>query len=343
MMSFSVIVPCYNPRKYLKRLLDSMLRQGIDREEFEVILCDDNSNEIYTDIIEPYWNKLNILLCNTKDREVHCPGNTRMDALPFASGEWICFCDQDDYFCDNTLLKVKEFSKAKNNNLFIMSELASWNEEENRPSSEPIINNLAWLHGKFYNRKNLIEKYHINFKENLYTHEDVYFNSCVYAELLGINPDWEDSEYVINEVTYHWVENPESITRSYFNKYGEDYLDEHIDEYIYASSEPYIKKIKANKAIPHYYRMLLATFLHAYFYWQSKVFRLGPVVSEGSKEVLLDYRDTICDLYKCKKVELLDLIHSDPFLYEEIRKDALLSRKAFIETTSLMDFMKIKR
>lgn len=339
MIYFSIIVPCHNSAEYIVRLLEHMCVQGIPREEYEIILMDDNSNEPFMYLVEPFMQRLNIEYHQTKPRAIHCPGNTRLDGLQYAKGEWIAFCDHDDYYCENTLKKIKDFSKGKQNNIFIMSGITSWNEEEQCASLEKIINDIAWLHGKFYNRKNLIEKYGIQFKENFYTHEDIYFNSCVYAELLNCIKDWDEDRFILDEVTYHWVENPKSITRSYCLDNGKDYLDNHLDDYIVASTEPYIKKIESGEANETHYRMLITTLLHAYFYWQSEVYRLGGEIALPNKKLLIEYRDMVCKLLKCSKVDLLNICHSDPFLYEEIREDSKLSRKAFVETTSLKDFI----
>lgn len=46
--------------------------------------------------------------------------------------------------------------------------------------------NDTWLHGKFFNRE-FINKYDIDFKENLESHEDVYFNSNAIKNIIEHN------------------------------------------------------------------------------------------------------------------------------------------------------------
>jgi glycosyltransferase involved in cell wall biosynthesis len=49
-MFFSIIVPTYNPRKFLPKLLDSIATNKI-LDDIEIILSDDLSTEPFDDIV----------------------------------------------------------------------------------------------------------------------------------------------------------------------------------------------------------------------------------------------------------------------------------------------------
>ena len=50
MIFLSIIVPHYNlPRDLLARCIDSLFKQEIEQEEFEIIVVDDGSDE------KPFW------------------------------------------------------------------------------------------------------------------------------------------------------------------------------------------------------------------------------------------------------------------------------------------------
>lgn len=93
MPKISVIVPVYNMEKYLKRCVDSILLQSFS--DFEVILVDDGSKDASGDICDSY------ALSDSRIRVIHKENGgvsvARNVALDIASGEYITFCDADDY------------------------------------------------------------------------------------------------------------------------------------------------------------------------------------------------------------------------------------------------------
>ena len=77
---FSLVIACYNDGRYkegvyLDRLLSSVERQGLKKDDIEVILSDDCSPIPYDDIIEKHRSNL-IIKCTKTDYNC-CPGNTR--------------------------------------------------------------------------------------------------------------------------------------------------------------------------------------------------------------------------------------------------------------------------
>lgn len=48
-MKLSIIVPIYKVEKYVHRCLESIFRQGIDEENYEVILINDGTPDKSTD------------------------------------------------------------------------------------------------------------------------------------------------------------------------------------------------------------------------------------------------------------------------------------------------------
>ena len=49
---FSVIIPCYNSRKTLPTLLESIVKQKMDYYDIQVVISDDCSTENYQDVID---------------------------------------------------------------------------------------------------------------------------------------------------------------------------------------------------------------------------------------------------------------------------------------------------
>lgn len=93
MPGISVIVPVYNVEKYLRRCVDSILAQTFT--DFELILVDDGSPDNCGKICDEYANKDGrVHVIHKKNSGV---SNSRNVALDVATGQYVCFCDSDDY------------------------------------------------------------------------------------------------------------------------------------------------------------------------------------------------------------------------------------------------------
>ena len=94
MPQVSVIVPVYNVEKYIRRCVDSILAQTF--EDFELILVDDGSPDNCPAICDEYAAKDN------RVRVIHQENGgvsgARNAALNVATGEYIAFCDSDDWW-----------------------------------------------------------------------------------------------------------------------------------------------------------------------------------------------------------------------------------------------------
>ncbi len=98
-MKVSVIVPVYNVAPYLAQCLDSLLRQTLN--DIEIICVDDGSTDGSGRIMEEYAKK------DRRIRAVHMEnaggGAARNKGMEWARGDYLHFCDPDDYV-DNTIL-----------------------------------------------------------------------------------------------------------------------------------------------------------------------------------------------------------------------------------------------
>ena len=188
-MTFSMIIPCYNSVKTIKKLLESLTRQGVDKNELQVIIVDDNSSDkSYLDICKNFEDILNIEYYST-DTDIHCPGNTRREGMKHIKGDWLCFCDHDDYYEDNALKLIKAYINNLDHTAYVISTIMNSVSSEDYEYVQKYAHKIAWLHGKFFSVKNLIEPYEINFKKDLVTHEDIYFNSSILNVLFQLNAD----------------------------------------------------------------------------------------------------------------------------------------------------------
>jgi len=95
MHKISVIIPNYNNSKYLKRCIESVIKQTY--RDLEIICVDDKSTDNSVTILEQYTKKDSRirLLALSNNMGV---SNARNMALQLATGECVCFLDSDDYW-----------------------------------------------------------------------------------------------------------------------------------------------------------------------------------------------------------------------------------------------------
>ncbi|WP_020003322.1 glycosyltransferase family 2 protein [Brachyspira innocens] len=100
MIKVSVIIPVYNSEKYLEKCLDSVVNQTL--KEIEIICIDDCSSDNSYSILEKYREKDNriIIIKNKTNQGI---GKNRNIGIKNASGEYLAFIDNDDFYSNNFL------------------------------------------------------------------------------------------------------------------------------------------------------------------------------------------------------------------------------------------------
>lgn len=100
----SVIVPCYNIEKYVKKTVQSILAQTY--QNIEILLVDDGSTDETPDIIDNLAREYAGV--NSYHKENGGVSSARLLGIDNASGEWITFVDGDD------LLKPNMYAELMN-------------------------------------------------------------------------------------------------------------------------------------------------------------------------------------------------------------------------------------
>lgn len=120
----SIVVPVYNVSSYLRRCLDSILKQTYG--QFEVILVNDGSTDGSGAICQDYAAK------DGRIRLVHQenqgPSAARNLGLQLAQGEYVTFVDADD-FLEATYLEVLYRGLVENDADISICNFTSFNEE----------------------------------------------------------------------------------------------------------------------------------------------------------------------------------------------------------------------
>ncbi len=100
MILLTVVIPLYNNVLFLKECVDSLYRQGIDENEFEVIIVDDGSTDgggaIADSIASEHYN---IKVLHQANQGT---GMARNAGMNVARGKYIHFVDADDFVLDGS-------------------------------------------------------------------------------------------------------------------------------------------------------------------------------------------------------------------------------------------------
>lgn len=127
MIKLSIIIPVYNVEKHIRPCIESILRQGLEEEIYEVIIVNDGSTDHSMEMIEEIIQQHN----NTKviNQENQGVSVARNNGIEAAKGEYIQFIDSDDLLIENTLsylLNKAILSKAD----LIVGDFIKVNDEE---------------------------------------------------------------------------------------------------------------------------------------------------------------------------------------------------------------------
>lgn len=106
----SVIIPIYNVEKYLDRCMESILNQTF--KDLEIIMVDDGSPDGCPAMCDEYAKRDNrIKVIHKKNAGL---GMARNSGLDIATGDYIAFCDSDDFLSKN-MYEILYTEAIKNN------------------------------------------------------------------------------------------------------------------------------------------------------------------------------------------------------------------------------------
>lgn len=219
MPKVSIIVPVYNVEKYICQCVDSILNQTYT--DIELLLIDDQSSDNSPIICDNYVKKdSRVQVFHNLNSGVSSARNL---GLENAKGEWIIFCDADDYWCNTYFLyNMIEYS-IHNNVDIIRGEYISVNEKNEIIDNSAIknknsINNKTLslidfinqaINDEFFLVLNLIKRQlidDIRFDVNMVFQEDKKF----FLQLLNNNPKCA----YINNLFYAYRRYPSSVSGS---------------------------------------------------------------------------------------------------------------------------------
>jgi len=187
----SVVIAHYNAGNYIRKALDSLVRQTMNQDDFEVIIVDDKSTKPL-DIIQEYASQLKHLRIIIEDQNHGYPSIPRNHGIAKARGTFIMLMDQDDNLADDTLLTFVEFAgddsdviigKYAEGKMYNGTQVPFKNDTNIKDASiitDHILSTLA--PHKMY-RRAMLNQYDVRFPDSSYipVEEDQVFNMKAYS------------------------------------------------------------------------------------------------------------------------------------------------------------------
>lgn len=333
-MFFSIIVPTYNPRKFLPKLLDSIMTNK-NLDDIEIILSDDLSTEPFDDIVQQYPQLYIRIIYN--DKHYGFPGWGKQHGLEEAQGDWVCFCDQDDIYLDNSFDIIHGVIIEHDIHNCVMTNMYLQDEDAPDTERQEIIRALNWTHGKFY-EKSFLTKYNIHYNEYHYC-EDINFSNQVVLTL-----EETDLPFAILDLfTYVWYRRKHSLSDSL---HLNGYFFESVPEYMEGTMEVYLSAFENNKnaspKLQQFYRESIEeAIFHYYFYLQG----LSNPIYE-CPDIPISYYKQIADYFtrykKCTHQttdEFIKYIYSKQLESYNRNRILAVDQIAFIEEISFKDWI----
>ena len=176
-MKLSVLIPMYNVERYIKKCLTSLLNQGIDILDYEIIVVNDGSTDNSLEIAKTLSQKhTNIVVYSQENKGTVF---TRNRMLKLAKGEYIYFVDADDYVASNALNVILNFATSNQLDLVGFDTLVTKSREKNKLDKSFVTNmlpeivigteylkdnkNLRIEIWWYFVRKDFLEKHNIHF------------------------------------------------------------------------------------------------------------------------------------------------------------------------------------
>ncbi|ANK58963.1 hypothetical protein AYR54_00955 [Loigolactobacillus backii] len=205
----SIIIPFHSEPTYtVFNVLASINNQiGIDFEKVEVVLVNDGGPEL-PDGVDTFKLLKNLDIVYIRLSKGHGPGPARQKGMDRASGQYFMFMDADDQFhIDEALLDFFNVTNKGSYDLIAGKYVEQARDIKTDDFFYVFHDNTEnySIFSKWFNR-DLIERYHIHWADDLRVFEDTYF--------VGLVTEFSTNTKRIDSIGYSWLYNSKSTGRS---------------------------------------------------------------------------------------------------------------------------------
>ena len=314
MPKLSIIVAAYNTAQYLQKCLDSLINQTF--RDIEIICIDDASTDATNNILQRYREKDSRIVVHNQstNQGLSCARNK---GLELARGEFVMFCDSDDYYspkmCDvlyKAIIKYKtDIVESAMHIIYQAMEHLADNDKRiyqikykgQQNITDDIIYKINCMVQPKIFRMSIIRKYHLTFPEHL-KYEDAYFTRAYLSCSKKI--------YFLNQKLYHYVRRQDSIMSNTWSKSAkEDYSSDHL--YVIIELYNFWRQQRMLTKYKNLFWRLFSLYAHIAFD-SAKTSSSQKKVRAEAQNFIFQHR---AEIKKINLVAFQDMIRAFPFLY----------------------------
>lgn len=237
-MDVSVIVPVFNPGPFIEQCIESLLTQTLPSDAYEVIFVDDGStDETPQRLAELAAAHDNVIV--KFEPNSGWSGRPRNVGLGVARGEFVFFCDHDDWLSPEALERMVHYARESSADVLAPKIIGHQRDaptmvfERNVPDasfeSTPLMFGLA-PHKLF--RRAFLERHGIRFREGRRFEDQVFvLQAYLQAQRVAVLADYE---------CYHHVRRLDGANAAFLPAEPEDYVAKvaEVIDVIEALTEP---------------------------------------------------------------------------------------------------------
>lgn len=225
MIDVTVIVPVYNVEQYLARCLQSLVEQDYDKSKIEILVIEDRSTDKSKEIVEQYAKEYSFITPKYLEKNQGV-SYARNRGIKEAQGNFIMFCDSDDYYEKNTISKFMEIVNTKNADFVMANYYISYENKDikvdvsNYFSKDMITKKEIISYMTLTSCSKLIKK-SIFIDNNIYYPEDI--KRCEELTVIPIVAYLAQKPIFINETLYHYYQRKVSVSNNNVGKRKEEF------------------------------------------------------------------------------------------------------------------------
>ena len=111
-MKVSIIIPAYNVEKYIRKCLNSAIKQTFEETQYEIIVINDCSKDQTLKILKKYKSKFKNFNIIT-NKKTKGPGLSRNTGIKHSSGKYIFFLDGEPQWLNGIIQFMIRLAKLK--------------------------------------------------------------------------------------------------------------------------------------------------------------------------------------------------------------------------------------
>ena len=136
--TISVIIPTYKNNEYIKQCINSVLHQDYPSSKIQIIISVNGSNiDYFIDLLNEYSSRSNIHVIYTPLKGASAARNF---ALQYATGEYLAYLDDDDYFTPGYIREMACHSAEDID--IICGRLIDYHQDSNTFNSDTYVNHI---------------------------------------------------------------------------------------------------------------------------------------------------------------------------------------------------------